>query len=88
MIDQIHTVRDGALHRLAAATSSDDVRAVELEVLGKKGALTDLKAGLGKLATIEEKKEAGRALNDAASFASASSDGRSAPCSWKPSEST
>ena len=65
MIDQIRAARDGALSRLAAAASSDDVRAVELEVLGKKGTLTDLKAGLGKLATIEEKKQAGRELNEA-----------------------
>ena len=54
-----------------AATSSDDVRAVELEVLGKKGSLTDLKAGLGKLATIEEKKAAGQALNEATAEVSA-----------------
>ncbi|MGB8861224.1 MAG: phenylalanine--tRNA ligase subunit alpha [Ilumatobacteraceae bacterium] len=65
MIDQIRAARDGALTRLAAATSSDDVRAIEQEVLGKRGALTDLKAGLGKLATVEEKKDAGRALNEA-----------------------
>ena len=71
MIDQIRAARDGALARLAAASSSDGVRAVELETLGKKGSLTDLKAGLGKLATIEEKKEAGRALNEATSEVSA-----------------
>ena len=65
MIDQIHIARDSALARLAAAASSDDVRVVEQEVLGKRGTLTDLKAGLGKLATIDEKKEAGRVLNEA-----------------------
>jgi len=65
MIDQILAAKESAVARLAAATSSDDVRAVELEVLGKKGSLTDLKAGLGKLATIDEKKDAGRALNEA-----------------------
>ncbi|MDO8391996.1 MAG: phenylalanine--tRNA ligase subunit alpha [Actinomycetota bacterium] len=71
MIDQILAAKDSAVARLAAATSSDDVRAVELEVLGKKGSLTDLKAGLGKLATIEEKKQAGRALNEATTEVSA-----------------
>jgi phenylalanyl-tRNA synthetase alpha chain len=65
MIDQIRAARDGALARLATAGSSDDVRAIEMEVLGKRGSLTDLKAGLGKLATVEEKKEAGRELNEA-----------------------
>ena len=65
MIDQIHIARDRALARLAVATSSDDVRTVEQEVLGKRGTLTDLKAGLGKLATIDEKKHAGRSLNEA-----------------------
>ena len=65
MIDQILAARESALTRLAAATGSDDVRALELEVLGKKGSLTDLKAGLGRLATTEEKKDAGRALNEA-----------------------
>ena len=70
MIDQIQAAHDGALARLATAGSSDEVRAVELEVLGKKGSLTDLKAGLGKLATIEEKKDAGRALNEASAAVS------------------
>ena len=65
MIDDIMAAREGALARLAAATTSDDVRAIEIDVLGKKGSLTDLKTGLGKLATIEEKKQAGSALNEA-----------------------
>jgi len=67
MIDQIHAARERAMAKLAVAVSSDDVRALELEVLGKKGALTDLKAGLGKLATVDEKKAAGQALNEATS---------------------
>lgn len=65
MIVDIQAVRDSALLRLAAATTSDEVRAIELGVLGKRGALTDLKTGLGKLATIDEKKAAGSALNEA-----------------------
>ena len=71
MIDQIRVAREGALARLAEATTSDAVRAVEQEVLGKKGTLTDLKSGLGKLATIEEKKAAGQALNEATAEVSA-----------------
>ncbi len=64
MIDQIRAARDRALSRLAAATTSDHVRTLEVDVLGKKGTLSDLKAALGKLATIDEKKEAGRVLNE------------------------
>jgi phenylalanyl-tRNA synthetase alpha chain len=66
MIDEIRTARESALARLAAASTSDEVRAVEIDVLGKKGTLTDLKSGLGKLTTIAEKKDAGGALNEAA----------------------
>ncbi len=66
MIDEIRAARDGALTRLAKALTSDEVRAVEIDVLGKKGSLTELKAGLGKLASIDEKKAAGSALNEAA----------------------
>jgi phenylalanyl-tRNA synthetase alpha chain len=68
MIDQIRAARESALKRLAAASTSDDVRAVEIDVLGKKGSLTDLKTGLGKLSTIEEKKQAGAALNEASAI--------------------
>ena len=76
MIDQIHAARERALATLAAAATSDDVRALELEVLGKKGSLTDLKAGLGKLTTVEEKKAAGQALNEATSVVSAALQAR------------
>lgn len=71
MIEQIHAARAAALARLVDASTSDEVRAVELEVLGKKGSLTDLKSSLGKLATVEEKKAAGQALNDATNEVSA-----------------
>ena len=58
MIADITTARDQALSRVAAATSVDDVARLDAELLGKKGALATLKAGLGKLATIDEKKAA------------------------------
>ena len=76
MIDQIHADGERALATLAAAATSDDVRALELEVLGKKGSLTDLKAGLGKLTTVEKKKAAGQALNEATSVVSAALQAR------------
>lgn len=65
MIDAITAAREAALARVGAATTSDQVRAVEIEVFGKKGTLTDLKTRLGKLATVDEKKAAGSALNEA-----------------------
>ena len=65
MIADITTARDQALSRVAAATSVDDVARLDAELLGKKGALATLKAGLGKLATIDEKKAAGAAVNEA-----------------------
>jgi len=71
MIEQIRAARDAALASLASAASSDDVRAIELEVLGRKGTLTDLKSGLGRLPTVEAKKAAGQALNDATAEVSA-----------------
>ena len=71
MIEQIRATRDAALARLADAASSDDVRTLELEVLGRKGRLTDLKAGLGALPTVDAKKAAGQALNEAAAEVSA-----------------
>jgi phenylalanyl-tRNA synthetase alpha chain len=71
MIEQIRATRDAALARLADAASSDDVRTLELEVLGRKGRLTDLKAGLGALPTVDAKKAAGQALNEATAEVSA-----------------
>jgi phenylalanyl-tRNA synthetase alpha chain len=65
MIERIHAARDEALSRLAGTTSSDEARAVEIDTLGRKGSLTDLKAELGSLATVEQKRDAGRALNEA-----------------------
>jgi phenylalanyl-tRNA synthetase alpha chain len=66
MIERIHAARDEALTRLARSESSDDARSVEIDALGRKGSLTELKTQLGSLATVEEKKDAGRALNEAA----------------------
>lgn len=65
MIADITAARDEALARIAAASSADDVARLDAELLGKKGALAGLKAGLGKLATVDEKKSAGAAVNEA-----------------------
>jgi phenylalanyl-tRNA synthetase alpha chain len=53
-----------ALAALADVTTLDELRALEARVV-KKGTLTDLRAGLGKLASADEKRAAGQALQAA-----------------------
>jgi phenylalanyl-tRNA synthetase alpha chain len=65
MIERIHAERDRALARLADARTSDDVRSVDLDVLGKKGVFTELKSHIAALPTIDDKKAAGAALQQA-----------------------
>jgi phenylalanyl-tRNA synthetase alpha chain len=65
MIESIHQARSDALASVAATTSLDDLNAVASTVLGKRGPIATLKAQLGGLATVEEKREAGQAVNDA-----------------------
>jgi phenylalanyl-tRNA synthetase alpha chain len=64
MIDALHAVRDDTLARLAAASSSDAIRQVDADVFGKQGALATMKTRIGTLATVDEKKAAGLALNE------------------------
>ncbi len=70
VIDDIAAARDAALERIAAVDTRDAVRALDGELLGKKGPLATLKTKLGSLATVEEKKQAGRLLNEAVAAAS------------------
>ena len=65
MIDDIHAVRARALESVGAAADLDALAAIDVDLLGKKGTLTTLKTRLGSLATVEEKKAAGQALNEA-----------------------
>lgn len=65
MIDEVAAARDAALAKVAAATNAADARALESELLGKKGPFAEFKAGLGRLATADEKKAAGQAVNEA-----------------------
>jgi phenylalanyl-tRNA synthetase alpha chain len=65
MIADIEAARVAAEASIVAATTVDELRRLDAELLGKKGALASLKTGLGRLATVEEKKEAGAALNRA-----------------------
>ncbi len=65
MIEEVNQARDAALARVAQATTADEVRALEAELLGKRGPFAAFKTGLGALATVEEKKAAGHAVNEA-----------------------
>ena len=96
MIDDIRAAQQAALDRLAAATTLDDVTTLAGQLLGKRGDLTQLKTKLGALATVDEKKAAGQALNEATETVTAA--GRGAPdrprgrrargCASRPSAST
>ena len=66
MIDDITRIRAEAPASVGAAATLDDLRAVEAELLGKRGALTELKKGLGSL-DADGRREMGAALNVARS---------------------
>jgi phenylalanyl-tRNA synthetase alpha chain len=54
-----------AVAQIAATTSIEDLRVVVNAATGKKGSLAAIKAGLGKIADVEERKLVGQAVNDA-----------------------
>jgi len=55
---------DSALARILAAATADDLEAVRVEVLGRKGLLTQLSKDMGKLAA-EERASRGKFINTA-----------------------
>ena len=65
MIDQIAAARDAALAEIDAADSLQSVTTLDSRLLGKRGALAQLKTQLGGLATVDEKRTAGQAVNEA-----------------------
>jgi len=67
MIVDINAARAAAEQSIANASTIDELRQLDTELLGKKSPLALLKNGLGKLATVDEKKVAGQALNEAMS---------------------
>ena len=64
MIDDIQRIASEAEARARAASTLDELHAVETDVLGKKSPLTGLKKGLGGL-DPEQRKAVGMALNGA-----------------------
>jgi len=64
MIDDIERTAREAAASLSAASSSDELRTLETDLLGKKSALSAFKKGLGSLDT-EARRATGQALNAA-----------------------
>ena len=65
MIEAVKRAAETALERVAQAATADEVRALEAELLGKRGPFASYKTGLAALATVDEKRAAGQAVNDA-----------------------
>jgi phenylalanyl-tRNA synthetase alpha chain len=65
MISDITAARDAAIADIAVASSLDEVTAMTTRYAGKKGELAGLKKQLGSLDSIDAKKEAGAAINEA-----------------------
>jgi phenylalanyl-tRNA synthetase alpha chain len=65
MLEQsIQELESRSLARIGAAQTPEELEAVRVEVLGRKGALNEISKGMGKL-PVEEKKTVGQALNAA-----------------------
>jgi phenylalanyl-tRNA synthetase alpha chain len=60
--ESIQELEARSLQRIAAATTAEEVEAVRVDALGRKGALAEFSKGMGKLAP-EDKKRAGMLLN-------------------------
>ncbi len=64
MIDEIRVLAGDAVARARAAGTLDDLRALEAEVVGKKGALAGFKRRMGSL-DPDQRRHVGQALNAA-----------------------
>lgn len=64
MIAQIEALAEATLGRIGEAGTPEDLEAVRVEVLGRKGSLADFGKLMGKL-SAEERVAAGKALNSA-----------------------
>jgi phenylalanyl-tRNA synthetase alpha chain len=62
--EPIQELETSALARIQSAKTRDELEAVRVDVLGRKGALAEISKGMGKL-SVEEKKLIGQSLNTA-----------------------
>ncbi len=76
MLTDITAAREAALAEIEGATTLDEVAALTAQLGGKKGELAQLKTRLGTLESVDEKKAAGQAINEAMSTVSAALDDR------------
>ncbi len=65
MLDDVATTLDRGVALISATASLADIDALDAELLGKRGALAGFKASLGTLASVDDRKAAGQALNSA-----------------------
>ncbi|MEK9819966.1 MAG: phenylalanine--tRNA ligase subunit alpha, partial [Pseudomonadales bacterium] len=61
-MSDLDTLRASALSSIEAAATTADIEQLRVQLLGKKGAVTELLKGLGKL-SAEERPAAGAAIN-------------------------
>lgn len=71
MVDEVAEAASAAVARIGTVTTTAELRAVETELLGKRGPFSMFKTRLGSLDTAEAKKAAGQAVNDATQRVSA-----------------
>jgi phenylalanyl-tRNA synthetase alpha chain len=64
MTDELQQLTSDGVARVHAASTLDDLRAVEQDLLGKKSALAGFQQRLGTL-PVEERRETGRRVNEA-----------------------
>jgi phenylalanyl-tRNA synthetase alpha chain len=76
VLTDITTARERAISEIDAATTLDDVAALTARLLGKKGDLAQLKTRLGSLESIDDKRAAGQAINEALGAVASALDGR------------
>lgn len=74
MISDITAARDAALADITVASSPDEIAAMTTRYAGKKGELAGLKKQLGALESIDDKKAAGAAINEAMASVDAALD--------------
>jgi phenylalanyl-tRNA synthetase alpha chain len=76
MLDEsIQELASRSLARIAAAASPEELEAVRVDAVGRKGALAEISKGMGKLSP-EEKKRIGQVLNAAKQQLEAALDAR------------
>ena len=76
MLTDITAARDSALADIVAATTLDEISTLTTRLTGKKGDLAQLKTRLGSLDSIDDRKAAGAAINEALTAVTAALDAR------------